>query len=54
MKKSDDTYETIMKYVPKYDLVVMGELRYTILFERLTGQMGMRIIENTDIPIFMG
>lgn len=51
---SDDVYSTIMEYVPKYDMVIIGELRFTILFERLTGQTGIKIIENTDTTIFMG
>lgn len=50
----DDVYSTIMEYVPKYDMVIIGELRFTILFERLTGQTGIKIIENTDTTIFMG
>ena len=51
---SDDVYSTIMEYVPKYDMVIIGELRFTVLFERLTGQTGIKIIENTDTTIFMG
>ena len=53
-KTSDDVYETIMEKVPSYDMIVIGELRYTVLSERLTGQTGIKIIENTDSPIFMG
>lgn len=53
-KESDDIYETIMENIKNYDMIVIGELRYTVLFERLTGQTGIKIIENADIPIFMG
>lgn len=53
-KESNDVYETIMESIIGYDIVIIGELRYTILFERLTGQTGIKIIENTNIPIFMG
>lgn len=53
-EKTDDVFSVIEKYIQNYDIIIMGQLRYNILFERLTGQIGIKIIENSKNPIFMG
>ena len=48
-----ENYKTIMNEAQKYDLVLMGDLRYTVMVERITGKLGIRILENLQKPIFI-
>lgn len=52
--KEGDVVSIILSMVPDYDLLLMGDLRHSLLFERLTGQVGVKILEKTKTPIFMG
>ena len=51
--KEGDTFKTIMEESKKYDFVLMGDLRYTVMVERITGKLGIRLLENLDVPIFL-
>ena len=51
--KEGDTFKTIMAESKNYDLVLMGDLRYTVMVERITGKLGIRLLENLDVPIFL-
>ena len=51
--KKGDTFKTIMNEAQNCDLVLMGDLRYTIMVERITGKLGVRILENLQKPIFI-
>ena len=51
--KEGDTLKTIMEESKNYDLVLMGDLRYTVMVERITGKLGIRLLENLDVPIFI-
>lgn len=51
--KKGDTFKTIMNEAQNYGLVLMGDLRYTIMVERITGKLGVRILENLQKPIFI-
>ena len=51
--KKGDTFKTIMNETQNYDLVLMGDLRYTVMVERITGKLGVRILENLQKPIFI-
>ena len=51
--KKGDTFKTIMNESQNYDLVLMGDLRYTVMVERITGKLGVRILENLQKPIFI-
>ena len=51
--KKGDTFKTIMSEAQNYDLVLMGDLRYTVMVERITGKLGVRILENLKKPIFI-
>ena len=51
--KKGDTFKTIMNEAQNYDLVLMGDLRYTVMVERITGKLGVRILENLQKPIFI-
>ncbi|WP_067139354.1 hypothetical protein [Oceanivirga salmonicida] len=46
--------EIISKYIPNYDIILMGGLNYPAFFERFTGQTGLKIIELSTKPIFIG
>ncbi len=51
--KEGDTFKTIMAESKNYDLILMGDLRYTVMVERITGKLGIRLLENLDVPIFI-
>ena len=51
--KEGDTFKTIMEESKNYDFVLMGDLRYTVMVERITGKLGIRLLENHDVPIFI-
>ena len=51
--KEGDTFKTIMEESKKYDFVLMGDLRSTGRVERITGKLGIRLLENLDVPIFI-
>ena len=51
--KEGDTFKTIMAESKNYDFVLMGDLRYTVMVERITGKLGIRLLENLDVPIFL-
>ena len=51
--REGDTLKTIMAESKNYDLVLMGDLRYTVMVERITGKLGIRLLENLDVPIFI-
>lgn len=34
-------------------MILMGDLRYTVMVERITGKLGVRILENMKKPIFI-
>ena len=51
--KEGDTFKTIMEESKKYDFVLMGDLRYTVMVERITGKLGIRLLENLNVPIFI-
>ena len=51
---TETLYKEIKKeYEEKYDMLIMGNLRYNFLVERLTGKFGVKILENSSIPIFI-
>jgi tRNA(His) 5'-end guanylyltransferase len=41
-------------FAKPYDIIVMGGLSYSVLLERLTGQTGLKVIEDSTNPIFIG
>lgn len=53
INKKGDTLKVIMKEVEKYDFVLMGDLRYTIMVERITRKLGVKLLENIKKPIFI-
>ncbi len=53
-RTGDNPVEIISSYIPNYDIVIMGGLNYPAFFERLMGQTGLKIIESSTKPIFIG
>ena len=52
--KNGDPSKIILEYSSKYDMLLMGNLRYSLLIGKLTGQVGVKVLENTKTPIFIG
>jgi hypothetical protein len=44
----------ILEHSKKYDLLLMGDLKQSFLFEKITGKPGIKIIKEAEKPIFMG
>ena len=42
-----------MEESKNYDFILMGDLRYTVMVERITGKLGIRLLEGLDKPIFI-
>ena len=42
-----------MEETKKYDMVLMGDLRYTVMVERITRKLGVRLLENLEKIIFI-
>jgi hypothetical protein len=38
----------------EFDILVMGDLKHSFLLERLAGNTGLKLLENIDIPIYVG
>ncbi|MDO5089111.1 MAG: GntR family transcriptional regulator [Leptotrichiaceae bacterium] len=53
IEKTGETFKTIMEESEKYDFILMGDLRYTVMVERITGKLGIRLLENLNKPIFI-
>lgn len=53
-KTGDNEHSIIEEFSKTYDMIVMGGLSYSFLLERLTGQTGLKIIESSKNPIFIG
>ncbi len=46
--------DVISEKTKEYDILIMGDLKHSFLLERLTGDTGLKLLENIDIPIFIG
>jgi len=53
VEKEGDPFKTIMEESEKYDFILMGDLRYTIMVERITRKLGVKLLENLKKPIFI-
>ncbi|ADO83905.1 conserved hypothetical protein (plasmid) [Ilyobacter polytropus DSM 2926] len=49
-----DITNVILEYSKRYDLLLMGDLQQSFIFEKVTGKPGIKIIKEIDKPIFMG
>ncbi len=46
--------ELILEYARDFDCLIMGDLKHSFLVERLGGKVGLKILERTEIPLFIG
>ncbi len=53
VRKEGDPLKIIMEESKNYDFILMGDLRYTVMVERITGKLGIRLLEGLDKPIFI-
>lgn len=51
--KEGDPFKIIMEESENYDFVLMGDLRFTIMVEKITRKLGVRLLENLKKPIFI-
>jgi len=51
--KEGDPFKIIMEESANYDFVLMGDLRFTIMVEKITRKLGVRLLENLKKPIFI-
>lgn len=38
----------------EFDILIMGDLKHSFLVEKLTGDTGLKLLENINIPIYVG
>lgn len=48
IKKEGVPFKIIMEETKKYDMVLMGDLRYTVMVERITRKLGVKLLENLE------
>lgn len=53
INKKGDPFKIIMEESQNYDFILMGDLRYTVMVERITRKLGIRLLENIKKPIFI-
>lgn len=51
--KNGETFKTLLQETQNYDFILMGDLRYTVMVEKITGKLGIRLLENVKKPIFI-
>lgn len=54
LEKSDETAMGILEEISGKDILVMGDLKYYCMIEKLTGKIGVHLIEESNIPVFIG
>lgn len=47
------SYDLIMDEIKGQDMLVMGEMKHFFLYEKLAGKMGLKLLENSKIPVFI-
>lgn len=53
IKKEGVPFKIIMEESKNYDVVLMGDLRYTVMVERITRKLGVKLLENLEKIIFI-
>ncbi|MGF6907209.1 hypothetical protein [Fusobacterium sp. PH5-44] len=49
-----DSYDDVIKEVNEYDLLIMGNLSRSYFFEKIIGKNGIKLLEKSKSPIFIG
>ena len=52
-KYFEENIDGLKKHENKYSLLIMGNLRYNFLLEKLTGKFGVKLLETSNLPIFI-
>ncbi len=48
-----DELEVLLGEAEKHDILIMGDLTHSYIVEKITGHIGVKLIENLKIPIFI-
>jgi nucleotide-binding universal stress UspA family protein len=51
--KTGHAEEVLLKASEEFDLMIMGDLKHSFFVERLGGKVGLKILENMRIPVFI-
>jgi hypothetical protein len=54
VEKNGDEFEEIKSEFEKNDLMIMGNLKYFYMIEKIIGKTGVKLLEHSTIPIFIG
>jgi hypothetical protein len=52
-RQGEDEVGVIVEESKKYDLLIMGDMKYPYTIEKLTRHIGAKLLENLEIPIFI-
>ncbi len=52
--KIGDPLKVILEESEKHDMIVMGDLKYAVMIEKIAGKVGIKILETVKKPIFIG
>lgn len=53
VKKTGNEIEEIKEEVKEQDLLIMGNIKHFFIFEKLRGELGIKILEEIQIPIYI-
>jgi len=51
--KEGNCIKILEEEIDKFDILIMGNLRYNFMLEKLTGKLGVKILETIKLPIFI-
>ncbi|OQY34850.1 MAG: hypothetical protein B6241_02915 [Spirochaetaceae bacterium 4572_59] len=51
--KTGHVDDIVLGYMRDYDLLIMGDLKHSFMIERIAGKPGIKILEKTDIPVYI-
>lgn len=51
--KNGNCMKILEEEVDKFNILIMGNLRYNFMLEKLTGKLGVKILESINLPIFI-
>lgn len=51
---SGNEYDILESFSKEHDLIIMGNIKHTFMLEKLTGKLGIKILEDLNKPIFIG
>lgn len=54
ISKEGDPLKIIIEESQKYDFIIMGDLKYAVMLEKITGKLGIKLLEAIKKPIFIG